>query len=69
MEKGILKGREEGGAAALSTTALQLLIEKFGKVPQDVKDGIASADVAALQLLLVNSFKFEEIDEVRKYIQ
>ncbi|WP_438315192.1 Rpn family recombination-promoting nuclease/putative transposase [Sporosarcina sp. FA9] len=69
MEKGILKGREEGGASALSETAIQLLTEKFGKIPQDMKDGISKTDTAILKLLLVNSFKFQEIDEARKYIQ
>jgi hypothetical protein len=69
MIKGIEKGIELGKAAVLSETALQVLIEKFGKVPQDIKEGITKADSAALQLLIVNSFKFEEIGEARKYIQ
>lgn len=46
-----------------------MLIEKFGNVPQDIKDGIANSDTAGLKLLLVNGFKFKEIDEARKYIQ
>lgn len=68
-KEGREEGREEGGSKALSETALQMLIERFGKVPQDIKEGIAKGDSAALKLLLVNSFKFQEIDEARKYIQ
>ena len=63
------EGREEGGVAALSETTIQILIERFGKVPQDIKEGIACSDTATLKVLLVNSFKFQEIDEARKYIQ
>ncbi|MBE1557093.1 Rpn family recombination-promoting nuclease/putative transposase [Sporosarcina limicola] len=69
MKKGLEKGLEKGGAAALSETAIQLLTEKFGKVPQDMKDGISKTDTAILKLLLVNSFRFQELDEARKYIQ
>ena len=69
MEKGMAKGMEKGGAAALSETAIQMLIERFGKVPQDIKDGITNSDTAALKLLLINSFKFQEVDEARRYIQ
>ena len=60
------EGMEKGGAAALSETAIQLLTEKFGKVPLD---DILKTDTATLKLLLVNSFKFQDIDEARKYIQ
>jgi predicted transposase/invertase (TIGR01784 family) len=72
-EEGRKEGREEGrkerGTEILAETALQMLIERFGKVPQDIKEAIAKTDSAALKLLLVNSFKFDEIDEAWKYIQ
>lgn len=68
-EEGRKEGREEGGAAALSETAIQLLIEKFGKVPQDLKDNIMNSDTATLKLVLFNIFRYESIDDVRRYIQ
>lgn len=66
MEQGLEQGLEKGGVVALSETALQILIERFGKIPQDIKEGIASSDTAALKLLLVNSYKFQELDEARR---
>lgn len=68
FQKGEKRGLEKSGAAALSVTAFQMLIEKFGKIPLDVKEGILSADTSTLQFILVNGFKFKDIDEVREYV-
>jgi len=69
MEEGREEGREEGGVAALSETTIQLLTEKFGKVPQDIKDDILNSDMATLKLMLFNIFRYESIEDVRRYIQ
>ncbi|EGQ26768.1 hypothetical protein HMPREF9372_1226 [Sporosarcina newyorkensis 2681] len=69
MKAGMQAGMEKGAAVALSEAAIQMLIEKFGKVPQDIKDDIVNSDTATLKLLLVNGFKFQEIDDARRYIQ
>ncbi|CAM3183917.1 Rpn family recombination-promoting nuclease/putative transposase [Filibacter tadaridae] len=69
MKIGMAKGMAKGKAAALSETAIQLLIEKFGKVPQDMKDGIMNSDTATLKLVLFNIFRYESVEDVRKYIQ
>lgn len=45
----------------LSITAFQLLIVKFGHVPQDMKGAIATANISSLQTLLVNSFRFQKM--------
>lgn len=68
MEEGREEGREEGGAAALSETAIQLLTEKFGKIPQDLKDAILKTDTTTLKLILFNIFRYESLEDVRKYI-
>ncbi|MBE1554263.1 hypothetical protein [Sporosarcina limicola] len=68
-EEGRAEGREEGGVTALSETAIQLLIEKFGKVPQDMKDGIMNSDMATLKVVLLNIFRYESVEDVRRYIQ
>lgn len=69
MEEGREEGMEKGGAAALSETAIQLLIGKFGKVPQDMKDGIMNSDTTTLKLVLFNIFRYESIEDDRRYIQ
>jgi len=68
MEKGMEKGLKEGGAAALSETAIQLLTEKFGKVPRDIKDDIMNSDTATLKIVLFNILRYESVEDVRKYI-
>ena len=57
-----------GDTEALSESAIQLVIEPFGRVPLDMKEVIAETDSATVKLMLVNSFKFHEIDDARKYI-
>lgn len=56
-------------ATALSETAIQLLIEKFGKVHKDMKDGIMNSDTTTLKLVLFNIFRYESVEDVRRYIQ
>lgn len=68
MEKGMERGMEKGGAVALAETAIQLLTEKFGEIPQDMKDDISKTDAATLKLILFNIFKYESIEDVRRYI-
>lgn len=68
IEEGMERGMEKGGAAALAETAIQLLTEKFGKIPQDMKDDISKTDTATLKLILFNIFKYEGIEDVRRYI-
>lgn len=68
MAEGFLKGLEEGGVAALSEVTIQMLIEKFGKVPQDIKDGIMNSDMATLKVVLRNIFRYESVEDIRKYI-
>lgn len=69
LEEGWRKGQVKGSTDALSEAATQLLIEKFGNVPQDIEEGIAKSNSPALKLLIVNILKFQKIDDVRRYIQ
>lgn len=46
-EEGWRQGIEKGSTDALPETALQMLIERFGKVPLDIKEGIGKTDSAA----------------------
>ena len=68
LEMGLEKGLEIGGAKALSETAVLILTEKFGSLPKEMKEAIYQADLDSLKVLVMNSYKFEKIEEVRRYI-
>ena len=69
LEKGLQKGRQEGASQALAKTALQLLTEKFGALPEDLKEDIKEADLATLETILQNIFKYQSIDDVKKFFE
>ncbi|WP_052480428.1 Rpn family recombination-promoting nuclease/putative transposase [Caldibacillus thermoamylovorans] len=69
MQEGLEKGRQEGASQALAKTALQLLTEKFGALPEDLKEDIKEADLATLETLLQNIFKYQSIDDVKKFFE
>lgn len=68
MEKGMEKGMEIGGAKALSEVAIFQLTSKFGVLPKDMKSAIAKADKDTLQVILMNNFNLQSVDDVRRYI-
>lgn len=65
IQQGIEKGMEKGESAALSETTLQLLTQKFGKVPRDVKEGILNLDNATLKIVLFDILRYEQIEDVK----
>lgn len=67
-EKGLAQGLEKGKSDALARTAIHLLTERFGKLPQDMKDAITKSDITSLQLLLSNIFRYETLEDVNKYL-
>ncbi|MEG6534230.1 Rpn family recombination-promoting nuclease/putative transposase [Caldifermentibacillus hisashii] len=69
MQEGLEKGRQEGASQALAKTALQLLTEKFGALPEDLKEDIKEADLATLETILQNIFKYQSIDDVKKFFE
>ncbi|MEN0660274.1 Rpn family recombination-promoting nuclease/putative transposase [Caldifermentibacillus hisashii] len=69
MQEGLEKGRQEGASQALAKTALQLLTEKFGALPEDLRENIRQADLATLETILQNIFKYQSIDDVKKFFE
>lgn len=67
-EEGMEKGMEIGGAKALSEVAILQLTDKFGALPKEMKEAIYQADIDSLKILVMNSYKFDRLDEVRRYI-
>ena len=66
-EIGLEKGRKEAREMLLETT-LQLIQEKFGKMPSDMKESIQALQSDELQQLILKLIHFETIEEVRKYL-
>ncbi|MEK6454928.1 Rpn family recombination-promoting nuclease/putative transposase [Caldifermentibacillus hisashii] len=69
MQEGLEKGRQEGASQALAKNALQLLTEKFGALPEDLKEDIKEADLATLETILQNIIKYQSIDDVKKIFE
>lgn len=68
MQEGLQKGRKEG-VQALSKIALQQLTDKYGTLPEDLRENIRQADLATLETILQNIFKYQNIDEVKKFFK
>jgi hypothetical protein len=69
MQEGLQKGRQEGASQALAKTALNQLTEKFGALPEHLKENIRQADLATLETILQNIFKYQSLDEVKKFFK
>lgn len=67
-QEGRQEGMEIGGAKALSETAILILTDKFGALPKELREGILQSDLESLKVLLMNSYKFDQLDEVKRYI-
>lgn len=67
-KEGIEQGIELGGVKALSEVAILQLTSKFGLLPQDMKNSISKADKDTLQVILMNIFNLQSIEEVKRYI-
>lgn len=64
MEKGKIEGRTE----ALADTAIQLLGQRFGRVPEPVQKGISQLDKNTLESIIGEILQFESLDDVKKYL-
>ncbi|MEN0650442.1 Rpn family recombination-promoting nuclease/putative transposase [Caldifermentibacillus hisashii] len=69
IKEGLEKGRQEGASQALAKTALNQLTEKFGALPEHLKENIRQADLATLENILQNIFKYQSLDEVKKFLK
>ena len=69
MERGIEVGLEKGETKALARTVIKFLVRRFDFVPEDLKQGISKLDAPTLDVILDRVLDFENLDEVKKYIQ
>ena len=73
MEKGAIKGKEEGlkegEAKALAKTAIRLLTKKFGPLTGDIRAKIEKLDTVTLEFIIDGIFEYNTLEDVKKYIQ
>lgn len=62
------EGRQEGEMKALSNTVTTLLTQKFGELPDELKQKISQANMEALNQIVENIFIFSSLDEVKGYL-
>ena len=66
MEKGMEKGKEE----ALRGSVLAALETRFGMVPGDIGEGVASVrDINQLEILHRKAVVVEDFDEFREFLK
>ncbi|TYQ14552.1 UNVERIFIED_CONTAM: putative transposase/invertase (TIGR01784 family) [Acetivibrio alkalicellulosi] len=62
------EGRQEEKKETLSKTAIRLLIKKFGKLPEDLKNKILQLDTDILEVIIDSIFECKSLDDIKKYI-
>lgn len=67
-EEGLKEGMEKGMGKTLSRTAVKLLTKKFGNIPADLKEKIIKLDSLTLEIIVDNIFDYENLDDIKKYI-
>ncbi len=68
MQKGRQEGMQEGRQESLSKTAIKLLIKKFGKLPEEIKNKILQLETETLEIIIDGIFEYESIEDIKKYI-
>ena len=66
--EGLQQGLQEGEKQALSRTTLTQLTQKFGELPEELKQAINQADMEALNYITSNIFTLTSLDEVKGYL-
>lgn len=67
-EKGIEEGLGLGETRALARTLTKLLLKRFGILTEDLRNGIQKLDATTLEILIDNIDGYNNIDDVKKYI-
>ena len=71
-EEGKQEGKQEGIAIGevktLIKTTIRLLTKKFGVLPEEVKEKISKLDADTLEIIIVEIFEYESIEDIKKYL-
>ena len=65
IEEGIEKGKKE----TLVENIITLLTIKFGTIPSDIKEKISKLDNKILNIILTEIFRYEYLDDIKKYLK
>ncbi|MBC3805043.1 Rpn family recombination-promoting nuclease/putative transposase [Acetobacterium fimetarium] len=67
-EEGFEKGIEKGEIKTLIKMAIKLLTQKFGVMPAEYSEAITKLDSTNLEILIDGIKGFENLDDVKKYL-
>lgn len=63
VNDGIKQGKEEGKAELL----VMQLLKRFKKIPEDYQNKIKGLSPAALEILAIDIFELEKVEDLEKY--
>ncbi len=62
------KGFERGKRQVLSKRIIKMIDEKIGELPGNYREVINNLDFSTLEVLLLDVFDFEKLEDLEKYI-
>ncbi|MBC2579184.1 DUF4351 domain-containing protein [Clostridium sp. DJ247] len=69
IQEGIEKGREEGREEGKAELLIKQLIKKFKKVPSEYKEKIKSLPEETLDIIAIDIFDINSIEELKQYFE
>ena len=67
-EQGLVQGQEQGRIEEKRSLVERLLVKKFGLVPQDILEQIPKMNAATLDLISIEIFDMQRIEDLQRYI-
>ncbi len=68
LKEGLEKGLEKGKREERLSTAIKLLTKKLGPLPGEIKSKISKLDLVTLEIIIDDIFEYENLEDVKKYI-
>ena len=68
LQQGLHKGLRQGERNALSQMAIVQLTQKFGELPEELKQAISQANVEVLNEIVANIFTISSLDDAKSYL-
>ncbi len=68
LVQGLVQGQEQGRIEEKRSLVERLLVKKFGLVPQDILEQIPKMNAATLDLISIEIFDMQRIEDLQRYI-